>query len=389
MGDAQVWAARDVARELPRLDDLRGEVAAEGEALLGAGGRGSSAPTSPGRRQPGRLPRAAPPRPAAAAGGLMPLGLSSLGRLEGRVLTQSGRRGRGARGRRRAPTAAPLARPRGLLPWRGAAGARRRRAFGPAAGGAEARILVTCRARRPSDPGSGRARRARAPTPSGSTAPTTTPAPGRRMIGHLRAAAGRSGRRLRVLMDLGGPKIRTGDGAASAGSQRLHVGDRLLLVAGAGSAPGERRRSWPSAREPAVLDRLPAGRAGADRRRQARRRVEAAGRRTACRCASTHAAARAASSAREGAQLPRHRAGPAAADREGPGRPRLRRAPRRPDRLRFVQAPRTSACCRTSWRARRPRDWRGSASSPRSRRRARCATCRRSSSRPPAGSRSA
>ena len=49
------------------------------------------------------------------------------------------------------------------------------------------------------------------------------------MIKHVRAAGTATGRELRVVMDLPGPKIRTGKPRESSGTRRLHVGDQLAI----------------------------------------------------------------------------------------------------------------------------------------------------------------
>ena len=53
-----------------------------------------------------------------------------------------------------------------------------------------------------------------------------------RMIGHVRAAETELGRRIPVLMDIGGPKVRTDHVTTPVGQDRLHVGDELLLTNG-------------------------------------------------------------------------------------------------------------------------------------------------------------
>lgn len=53
------------------------------------------------------------------------------------------------------------------------------------------------------------------------------------MIANLRAAEAAAGRRVRVLMDLAGPKVRTGSILSPAGDRRIGVGDPLLLTAAA------------------------------------------------------------------------------------------------------------------------------------------------------------
>ncbi len=52
------------------------------------------------------------------------------------------------------------------------------------------------------------------------------------MIDHVRAAEKKSGRRIPVLMDIGGPKVRTASVRTPPEQDRLRVGDELLLVTG-------------------------------------------------------------------------------------------------------------------------------------------------------------
>jgi pyruvate kinase len=52
-----------------------------------------------------------------------------------------------------------------------------------------------------------------------------------RMIRHVRAAESATGRRMKILMDLAGPKIRTGAVRAGKGKQRIFPGDVLAITA--------------------------------------------------------------------------------------------------------------------------------------------------------------
>ena len=52
------------------------------------------------------------------------------------------------------------------------------------------------------------------------------------MIAHVRAAEKKAGRRIPVLMDIGGPKVRTASVRTPPERDRLHIGDDLLLVTG-------------------------------------------------------------------------------------------------------------------------------------------------------------
>lgn len=80
-----------------------------------------------------------------------------------------------------------------------------------------------------------------------------------RMVAHVRAAEAGVGRRLPVLMDLAGPKIRTADVIVPPDRARLFVGDELLLRR-AGNAPGEAEAPFQAACTiPQILDRLTVG----------------------------------------------------------------------------------------------------------------------------------
>ena len=50
------------------------------------------------------------------------------------------------------------------------------------------------------------------------------------MIANVRSAEAKVGRRIPVLMDIGGPKVRTDNVTVPSGQDRLHVGDELLLT---------------------------------------------------------------------------------------------------------------------------------------------------------------
>lgn len=77
------------------------------------------------------------------------------------------------------------------------------------------------------------------------------------MIGNLRAAEAETGRRLKVLMDLGGPKVRTGKVHLPKGRKRLKAGDQLLLVRPGGlDVPSDESAFRAECAEPRALDRL-------------------------------------------------------------------------------------------------------------------------------------
>jgi pyruvate kinase len=81
------------------------------------------------------------------------------------------------------------------------------------------------------------------------------------MVANLRAAEAATGRRLRVLMDLGGPEVRTGEVRTPADRERLGPGDRLLLVrpGGLDEAPDDAPAFRAECAEPGALGRLREG----------------------------------------------------------------------------------------------------------------------------------
>ncbi|HYG85754.1 MAG TPA: pyruvate kinase [Azospirillum sp.] len=163
---------------------------------------------------------------------LMVYGLSSLGRLEGRVLANLDAvigALRALSGEPRGHHPRPLAFSRGerLLH------ARTDELFGPAGNGRDGRILVTL----PPDAAAG-PELLTALLRQGTDAVRIncahdTPDDWTAMIAHLRTAEAATGRRARVLMDLPGPKVRTAEVRHLPGRNRLETGDRLLLTAGA------------------------------------------------------------------------------------------------------------------------------------------------------------
>ena len=229
---AEGTALETPAQLLAAVDSLRDAVQAEGEAIL--------------ERWPAPIER-----PSFAAGAanlalylalrhrdlrslqtaLMRFGLSSLGRLESRVL----------------PTldsvAAALAAITGqpLRPFPGAdpffAGERQlarevEAIFGPeSASGRHVRILVTCPSEAADQPDLFRELLEAGADAVRINCAHDDAAAWTRMVEHLRAAERAIGRSARVLMDLGGPKCRILDSRHPAERKRIVVGDRLRLVA--------------------------------------------------------------------------------------------------------------------------------------------------------------
>jgi pyruvate kinase len=78
-----------------------------------------------------------------------------------------------------------------------------------------------------------------------------------RMIGHVRAAEAASGRRMPVLMDIAGPKVRTAQVVTPPDRSRVHIGDVVLLARQPSPAAGVPFQMTCS--HPEVLDRLAVG----------------------------------------------------------------------------------------------------------------------------------
>ncbi len=159
---------------------------------------------------------------------LMALGLSSLGRAEGRVLASLDATG--------ASLAAVAGRPVPPRPGRTAffrgdalLGAASDELFGPPGGQRQVRILVTCPAEAADDPDFFTGIAAAGADAVRINCAHDDAAAWRQMIAHAKRAEMAIGRRLRVLMDLAGPKIRTAEVRHSDGRKRLVIGDRLLL----------------------------------------------------------------------------------------------------------------------------------------------------------------
>jgi pyruvate kinase len=159
---------------------------------------------------------------------LMVLGLSSLGRLEGRVEPAL------------AAVQASLAvlaglppedRPDGEVFFAGERDLARHAAevLGPATPQRPVGLLITCPSEAADDPGFMLGLAERGVEAVRINCAHDAAAAWGRMIGHLRAAEAATGHRMRVLMDLAGPKIRTG-AVAIGDRKRLEVGDRLAIV---------------------------------------------------------------------------------------------------------------------------------------------------------------
>lgn len=189
---------------------------------------------------------------------LAPLGLSSIGRLEGRVLANLD-----------AVLAALGAIVGVSRPWPAREEFHRGEELlaqaaievlgQPASATRPTRIMVTCPSEAATDPAF-----MQAVVGSGAelvriNCAHDDAAAWQRMIDHLHAAEKAHGRRLKVLMDLGGPKVRTGQVQLPPDTKRLHEGDRVLLVRPGSLGTTARTGFQVECAEPAVLDELHVG----------------------------------------------------------------------------------------------------------------------------------
>ncbi len=104
--------------------------------------------------------------------------------------------------------------------------------FGPPTPSRRVRIMVTLPAEAAHDDGFVRDLLQRGMNCVRINCAYNTPAEWEAMIAHVRRAEQESGRVCKVLMDLAGPKARTGQVALPEPKQRLHVGERVLLTRG-------------------------------------------------------------------------------------------------------------------------------------------------------------
>ena len=257
--------ARDVAsraRELlAEVDALRDEVAREGRRLAGAWrkriARDSFAASSLNFAQYLVL-RRHDLRPLQRR--LMSLGVSSLGRLEGRVLATldavaaalAALAGEPPAGRRH-PSERQFFRGEARL------AANASEILGAPPHGRIGRIMVTLGTEAAGDPDIVHGFAGLGADAFRINCAHDTPAEWERMVAHIRAAEAAIGRRLPVLMDIGGPKVRIGAVSASPELRRVHVGDTILLCReiAADRPPGDRVRMTSSM--PEVLDRVAVG----------------------------------------------------------------------------------------------------------------------------------
>ncbi|MGQ9366729.1 pyruvate kinase [Azospirillum sp. ST 5-10] len=188
---------------------------------------------------------------------LMPLGLSSLGRLEGRVLANLDAV-TAALARIAGEADSPFPGPRAFFRGERLLALQARALFGapPARGG---RILVTLPSEAAGDPALLRGLVERGADAVRINCAHDDAATWAAMIANLRAAEAAAGRRVRVLMDLGGPKLRTAAVGLPEGRQRLKVGDRLLLAERPPGGAEAGATAWATLALPEVVGQLRQG----------------------------------------------------------------------------------------------------------------------------------
>lgn len=219
------------ARLLAQLRDLRAEVEAEGARIVEAW---ESHIRRPGFRERALnlahyiVLRRRELRPLQEE--LMLLGLSSLGRLEGRVLPSLEAVIAALAAIVRDPRPEPFPSPAEMFHGRELTRVNAEIALGPAVGARRVRLMVTLPLEVGELPGL-----AAELLDSGADLVRINCAHGDpdlwlAMIGNVRRAAGEARRDVRILMDLAGPKCRTGEVRVAKGHKRLRVGDEFLLV---------------------------------------------------------------------------------------------------------------------------------------------------------------
>ncbi|HUW72685.1 MAG TPA: pyruvate kinase [Methyloceanibacter sp.] len=162
--------------------------------------------------------------------GLMALGLSSLGRAEGRVLATLDSVTVALAAQAGLPQ--PVRMPSSRQFFRGEARLKHNTEvlFGPSPQGRCGRILVTLDTAAAEDPTLILRLAEHGADAVRINCAHDDAAHWRRMITHVRAAEAKLGRRIRVLMDIAGPKIRTRKVVTPPDRSELRIGDELLLV---------------------------------------------------------------------------------------------------------------------------------------------------------------
>jgi pyruvate kinase len=159
----------------------------------------------------------------------MALGVSSLGRLEGRVLASLDAVAVALAALAGKPAPRP---PSERQFFRGERCLARNAAecFGPAHRGRIGRIMVTLATDAADNPAIVRALVDAGADTLRINCAHDSEAEWTRMVANIRAAERATGRRLPIVMDIGGPKVRTGEVLTPPGRNRLQIGDTVLLA---------------------------------------------------------------------------------------------------------------------------------------------------------------
>ncbi len=189
---------------------------------------------------------------------LMSLGLSSLGRLEGRVLaTLDAVRGPLAALAGETPDRWPHPSERQFFRGEARLAANASEIFGKPPVGRGGRIMVTLGTDAAGDPAIVRTFAEHGADAFRINCAHDSAKEWGLMVANIRAAEAARGKRLPILMDIGGPKVRTGRVATPPGGRRLHVGDVALLCREIGEEIGGGFRLTCSM--PEILDRIAVG----------------------------------------------------------------------------------------------------------------------------------
>lgn len=164
---------------------------------------------------------------------LMAHGLSSLGRLESRVLPTLGAV-RNALGAMRGDAVAAMVDETAFFSGSERLEARARDLFGPCSRHRQAALLVTCPSEAADDPDFMVQLARRGVEAVRINCAHDDAKSWGRMVKHARAAGAAVGSTLKIFMDLAGPKIRTGEVHPRRDRKRIFMGDRIAIVPPAG-----------------------------------------------------------------------------------------------------------------------------------------------------------
>jgi pyruvate kinase len=160
---------------------------------------------------------------------LMALGLSSLGRLESRVVP-SLEAVRAALAALAGDPWRPAVQQEDFFAGEARLAARMRALFGPPGEQRQVALLVTCPSEAADNPAFFQELARRGVEAVRINCAHDEPAAWERMIRHVRTVEGETGRHIRVFMDLAGPKLRTGEIRQFGERERLLPGDRVAIV---------------------------------------------------------------------------------------------------------------------------------------------------------------